>query len=201
MSDEQTFIDLREIAGENNAPVIRTKNVLTKEEDEPLGDDVTLLPVDEFAGEVPAICDNMMERHKIICRLHVNGSKRKEIADIVGCDPVTVTNTLKSPQGRAYRNYLSGQMDNIFLDVGTMIQMNSIKSLARIAAVIHDDSADKKLQIQCAWDLLDRAGHSPVKQVKMNLKQEEPITKEDIANLSKADKFLADMSGEKPPTV
>jgi len=120
-------------------------------------------------------------KQKEIIRLSASGLyTNKEIAEIVGVTPQTVSNIINSELGQSQIEILQGMRDAEAVDVSIMI-----KKLAPIALSIQQElmlSPDEKseLKSRIADSILDRAGHVPIsKGVQLTV----GLTSKDIAEI------------------
>jgi len=132
-------------------------------------------------------------QQKEILRLVASGLyKNKEIADMVGVTPQTVSNIINSALGKQTLDMLNGAADAEMVDL-----MVKIRALAPIALTIQeeilmDDDTPKRLKKDIADKLLDRAGYAPVtKNLNMNLNA--GLKREDIEAIKKRAKELQEI--------
>ena len=107
---------------------------------------------------------NIWDTHREIARLAVTGMKHKEIADVLGVTPATVSNTLNSSSMREKLDSQRAARDASCEDVAARI-----KELSKIAVEIMNEMmfADKDdVKLRAAKDILDRAGYTPVQTIR-----------------------------------
>lgn len=127
-------------------------------------------------------------QHHEIMRLSLCGWKQADIARHLGVSEAMVTYTLNSEIVRKQMAIMRGARDAEALDVAIEIKRLAPLALKRLEEVLSDETAQARLRVEVAKDLLDRAGYAPVKQIEgkmlnMHLTAEDI---EDIKNRAKA---------------
>jgi len=121
-------------------------------------------------------------RHHQIIRLAATGQYNgKEIADIIGCTPQTVYNTLNSELAQQKMRYLQREADGTTIDILDSMQELAPLAVAHIEeALLSGEDLKRKEQIRVAQDLLDRTGFG--KTSNLNVRQQK-VTDEDIREI------------------
>jgi hypothetical protein len=157
---------------------------------EELEEGFTELPEDDVPEEgEPEICNKLKPRHRQVCRLWSTGMyTQQQIAEVVGYTPSNIGLILRSREGRAFTAYLGGKIDGTVEDVTFMINRSASVAMKRVYDMLTDENAaGTKLQMQTAWDILDRAGMKAAQNVNINLS--DGLTEADFARLNQADDF------------
>ena len=135
-------------------------------------------------------------QQKEILRLVASGLyKNKDIADIVGVTPQTVSNIINSALGKQTLEILNGAADSEMVDL-----MVKIRALAPIALTVQEDilldeDTPKRLKTDIANKVLDRAGYAPISK-NMNLNLNAGLKREDIEAIKKRAKELQEVKVE-----
>ena len=124
-------------------------------------------------------------RSKEILRLVASGLyNNKEVADIVGCTPQTISNIINSELGKQTLEIIEGAADADTVDL-----MVKIRALAPIALAVQeemmlDETTSNGLKNKVADKMLDRAGYTPISK-NLNLNMNAGLTGEDIEAIKK----------------
>lgn len=97
--------------------------------------------------------------HRNIIQMSFNGFKAAEIADRLGIAPITVSQVLNSPLGKAYLDGLNDKMTEATIDVRKeLISMNkgALNTLSRL--LDPKQKIPASVQLGAAKDVLDRSG-------------------------------------------
>lgn len=135
-------------------------------------------------------------QQKEILRLVASGLyNNKQIAEIVGVTPQTVSNIINSALGKQTLELLEGAADAETLDL-----MVKIRSLAPIALAVQEeillgDDTPKRLKNDISNKVLDRAGYAPVAK-SMNLNLSAGIKAEDLEAIKKRAAELSEVKVE-----
>lgn len=123
----------------------------------------------------------LRSRHHLIIRLMATGKvTQKQCAQIVGCTPQTVSNTINSRLGQQKMRYLQGEADAGAIDMLEEILELAPMAMAELESVLNDGTAEQKLKVQVAQDLLDRAGYGRTSNLNMRVQK---VTDEDIKSI------------------
>jgi len=124
-------------------------------------------------------------QQKEILRLVASGLyTNKEVGDLVGVTPQTVSNIINSALGKQAMEILQGAADAELVDLNV-----KFKYLAHLAVgvqenILLDEGTSKELQNKISDKFLDRAGYTPVaKNLNMNLNA--GLDKDDIDEIKK----------------
>lgn len=107
----------------------------------------------------------LRDLNKEIIRLAVTGMKQKEIAKVVGCTEMTVANTLASGVARQQIANMHAMRDRQAVDIGSRIQELAQEAIEVMGELLLSPSTRDNVRKDIAVDLLDRAGHSPVRRL------------------------------------
>lgn len=106
----------------------------------------------------------LWERHKEIARRLVAGDRQKDIADAMKITYSRMSIICNSPAFKSQLERLSIGADNGALDVQDRVTALSSDAMAVLEDVLQNgDHLPKKLQVDVARDIMDRAGHGAVK--------------------------------------
>ena len=106
----------------------------------------------------------LWERHKEIARRLVAGDRQKDIADDMKITYSRMSIICNSPAFKSQLERLSIGADNGALDVQDRVTALSSDAMAVLEDVLQNgDHLPKKLQVDVARDIMDRAGHGAVK--------------------------------------
>jgi DNA-binding CsgD family transcriptional regulator len=101
---------------------------------------------------------NLTPRHKTIIALSATGLNRKEVAQIIGCAPATITNVLKHPDAeRLLAQLTSDHVVGITEDVSQGISATAKEAFLTIRGLMREAKSEVVRQ-NCAFDIMDRAG-------------------------------------------
>ena len=122
----------------------------------------------DSAPRKPFAIKKMWDRHHEIARRLVLGEKPTDIAKDLGITKETVSNTRNSPIVRDHISVLQAARDVECIDVAQEIKATAPKALKLLQDILEPDtdigqSASPALKAHTARDLLDRAGHAPVR--------------------------------------
>ena len=124
-------------------------------------------------------------QQKEILRLVASGLyNNKEVAEILGCTPQTISNIINSELGKQTLEIIEGAADADTVDL-----MVKIRALAPIALAVQeemmlDEATSKGLKNKVADKMLDRAGYTPISK-NLNLNMNAGLTGEDIEAIKK----------------
>ena len=106
----------------------------------------------------------LWERHKEIARRLVAGDRQKDIADDMKMTYSRMSIICNSPAFKSQLERLSMGADNGALDVQDRVTALSSDAMAVLEDVLQNgEDLPKKLQVDVARDIMDRAGHGAVK--------------------------------------
>lgn len=105
----------------------------------------------------------MWDVHHEIVRLALIGMKQVDIAAHLGCTPVMVSYTLKSPIVKRQMDLLQAARNTDAVDVAKEIKAMAPKALEVLKGLM--DSEMPNVRLKAATDVLDRAGHGAIKMV------------------------------------
>ena len=106
----------------------------------------------------------LWERHKEIARRLVAGDRQKDIADDMKITYSRMSIICNSPAFKSQLERLSIGADNGALDVQDRVTALSSDAMAVLEDVLQNgEHLPKKLQVDVARDIMDRAGHGAVK--------------------------------------
>lgn len=132
-------------------------------------------------------------RHHYMIRLKATGQySNKEIANIVGVTPGTVSNVLNSELARQKLKYLQEQADAQVIDLFKQLQELAPLAVNQLAEVLQDPGAKYKDKIKAAKEILDRAGHGKTQNVNM---RHETVDDNDIKEIKAEAKRRAKADG------
>jgi len=110
-------------------------------------------------------------QQKEILRLVASGLyNNKQVAEMVGVTPQTVSNIINSALGKQTLEMLEGAADSEAVDL--MIKLRALAPIALSVQeeIMMDDETPKRLKNDVANKMLDRAGYAPInKNLNMNL--------------------------------
>lgn len=119
--------------------------------------------------------------HEVILRLTASGLNNKQVASITGVTPQTVSNVRNSPVGRAKLLEHSSALDQQMLDLSTQIKAFAPTAESLLESIVDGTTpAPITLRARYAADLLDRAGHTPVRKI---MSVQTTLTKDDIESI------------------
>jgi hypothetical protein len=133
----------------------------------------------------------LRDLNKEIIRLAVTGMKQKEIAKVVGCTEMTVANTLASGVARQQLENMRAARDVQAIDIGARIQELAAEAIEVMGELLMSPSTRDNVRKDIAVDLLDRAGHSPVRR----LETRQTITQSELDEVKKRALEVGRMSG------
>ena len=107
----------------------------------------------------------LRDLNKEIIRLSVTGMKQKEMAKVVGCTEMTVANTLASGVARQQLENMRAMRDVQAVDIGARIHELAAEAIEVMGELLLSPSTRDNVRKDIAVDLLDRAGHSPVRRL------------------------------------
>jgi len=102
---------------------------------------------------------SLKAHHRNIIQMSFNGFRAPEIAARLEIAPVTVSNVLRSPLGKAYMEGLTDKLKDSTIDVRKeLVSMNkdALKTFSRL--LNPENKAPASVQFSTAKDLLDRTG-------------------------------------------
>lgn len=102
--------------------------------------------------------------HEILRRLLL-GDSHKEIAEVLGCTVATVSNAANSGLGRDKLSVMTAVADMNSVEIAQQIRETAPKALAVIQEILESDTANYATKFRAAVDILDRAGHAPIKKI------------------------------------
>lgn len=108
----------------------------------------------------------LLPKHREVLRLVVLGRSDREIAEHVGITTVSVRNIRVSEQGKRLIAILQQSRDESTMDVQKRIHDLSKDAMGVLESAVRQDGEcllDPKDRAKLALQVLDRAGHSPVK--------------------------------------
>ena len=132
-------------------------------------------------------------QQKEILRLISSGLyNNKQIAEMVGVTPQTVSNIINSALGKQTLDMLQGAADSETVDL-----MVKIRALAPIAISVQEeillaDETSSRLKNDISNKMLDRAGYTPVSK-NLNLNLNAGLNNEDLAAIKKRAKELQEV--------
>ncbi len=149
------------------------------------GRDLRKLP--EGAAHKGFVVNKMNERHHSIARFAALGLKNKEIAKKLGLNTGYVFKIINSPIIKSQIKILRGANDSKVIDVTKRIADICDKSVDIFESILndgelHNELEGQRLQLKAAEGILNRGGHSPVKNVDIR-KTSTHITGEDILKI------------------
>jgi len=135
----------------------------TQELSDQLSDDAIIAITNKLANHQPSrdtpLLKEISARHKRIAMLSVTGAKNIEIADAVGLTPVRVSQVLNEPLTKAYMDNLTERVEDDVLDIRQALTDLAPKAVSALENCLK--SADDKLRLAAAKDVLDRTGYKP----------------------------------------
>ena len=132
-------------------------------------------------------------QQKEILRMVASGLyNNKQIAEMVGVTPQTVSNIINSSLGKQTLEVLQGAADAETVDL-----MVKLRALAPIALSVQEEvmlgeDTPQRLKVDVANKMLDRAGYAPITK-NMNLNLNAGLTKDDIASIKARAKELEEV--------
>lgn len=132
------------------------------------GRDLRRLP--EGASRRTFVVSEMNERHHNIARLAALGLKNKQIAQKTGLQKEYISNITNSPIVKAQIAILRGADNKKVVDVTKRIADICNKSVDIFEKILNegeldDDIEGQRLQLKAAEGILNRGGHSPIKNI------------------------------------
>ena len=117
------------------------------------------------SGDTPSQpLTHLWERHKEIMRRLVAGDRQVDIAKDLQMTQSRMSIICNSPAFKTQLERLSMGADNNALDVQDRVTALSIDAMSVLEDVLQNgDDLPKKLQVEVAKDIMDRAGHGAVK--------------------------------------
>tara|TARA_R100001244_G_C5167115_1_gene131464 strand:- start:1939 stop:2535 length:597 start_codon:yes stop_codon:yes gene_type:complete len=99
-------------------------------------------------------------RQQAIARLSALGLSGKDIAEMVGCTPQTVSNSLNSAIVKNHVSELNSMRDQHVIDQAKELTDLTPKAIQELKDGFNDDSGLSAMQrVKLAQDVLDRTGH------------------------------------------
>lgn len=108
---------------------------------------------------------NLNPLHHEILRRAMLGDSHKEIAEALSCTVATVSNAVNSGLGRDKLSVMTAVADMSAVEIAKEIRETAPKALAMLQEILESDAANYSIKFRAAVDILDRAGHAPVKKV------------------------------------
>ena len=129
---------------------------------------------------------HLQEQHREILRRLVAGQRPKAIARVLGIDKNTVYRIKGSTLGRNYLERLHDKAEDNLSDMQNRFSDHAPLALAVIEEIVADEDNDisPSVRLNAAKDLLDRAGHAPIKQVEEKI-QHHMFNQDDIESMKK----------------
>ena len=122
---------------------------------------------DQRRSELPRKYEpkNLNPLHHEILRRALLGDSHKEIAEALNCTVATVSNAVNSGLGRDKLSIMTAVADMNNMEIAQRIRETAPKALAMIQEILESDTTSYGLKFKAAVDILDRAGHAPVKKL------------------------------------
>lgn len=117
-------------------------------------------------------------RHRLIVALHLGGDKNAEIAEKLGVSASHVSITLNDPRAVYEIENLASTVADRTVDTALRIKLYSNEALDEIVEELRTSKSEKVRQT-AAFGLLDRAGYTPVREVR---EVAPPVLPEDVIN-------------------
>jgi predicted transcriptional regulator len=131
-------------------------------------------------GERKYAIQQVWDVHREIARLLVIGMKHVDIAEQLGISEATVSYTANSPVVKREIDLMRGARDLDAVDVAKRIQEVAPKALEVLEELL--DTANDAIKYRTAADILDRAGHAAVRNVRLETLSVH-LNKEDIEDI------------------
>ena len=124
---------------------------------------------------------SLQERHREILRRLALGQAPKEIASSLGITSQVVHYVKNSHIGKRELGLIQGARTADAIEVSNQIQELAPQALDTLEGLMNDEEESPgALRAKIATDILDRAGHSPIKK-QINVSQQ--LSQEDIDNI------------------
>jgi predicted transcriptional regulator len=125
--------------------------------------------VGQTQGRIPTFnrkyeIQHLQQRHHEIIRLSTLGHGNKEIAQILGITPQTVSICLNSKLARDKMDHMRQERDAATVDVATAIADLAPKAAKMVDVILSRDlgvGVSPSTQLKAAMDILDRNGYKP----------------------------------------
>lgn len=104
-------------------------------------------------------------QHHEILRLTLLGKSQVDIAAELGCTPQTVNIAVNSGLGRDQLSLLHAEADVNAVEIAQKIRETAPVALAAIQSIIESPDVSAAVRLKASIDILDRAGHAPIKKV------------------------------------
>ena len=153
-------------------------------------DRFTDLRQDRSAGRRTFQVGKIWERQREIIRLLALGYKNVEIADMLGCSPVTISYTRNSPVVEERLEQMNAARDMSTIDIARDIKMKAPKALKVLENVLDGregtlgELASPALRVKTAENWLDRAGY-PAQKSSQSMHFHAHLTSEDIDDIKR----------------
>ena len=129
-------------------------------------------------------------QQKEILRLVASGLyNNREVADLVGVTPQTISNIINSALGKQTLEILQGAADAETVDLMTKIRALAPIALAVQEEIMLDEDTSKGLKNRVSEQMLHKAGYVPISK-NLNLNLNAGVTAEDIEAIKKRAKEL-----------
>lgn len=99
--------------------------------------------------------------HKTIIALKSAGLSRKEIAEVLKIDPVTITNVTKHPDAQPILARLTADhVSEVSRNTRQSIEATAFEAFLKVRNLMQEAKSET-VQMNCAFDIMDRAGFKP----------------------------------------
>lgn len=124
---------------------------------------VDLLP--QMNGDKTWSPDKWSPRHRLIVAMHLGGDKNREIAERLRVSPSHISVVLNDPRAVYDIERLAQNVADRTVDTSLRIKLYANEALDEIVEELRT-SRNEKVRQGAAFGLLDRAGYTPVRDVK-----------------------------------
>lgn len=129
--------------------------------------------------------EELQARHREIIRLASVGKRNKDIAEILGCSPGTVSKVLQNPLAKSHMNQINKNMDEYLVEAQQHLTELLPDVTGLFERIVNGElKVRTELQVSVAKDILDRTGLPKVsKSVVESNSLSAKITAEDIQRM------------------
>lgn len=129
--------------------------------------------------------EELQARHREIIRLASVGKRNKDIAEILGCSPSTVSKVLQNPLAKSHMNQMNKNMDEYLVEAQQHLTELLPEVTGLFERIVNGElKVRTELQVSVAKDILDRTGLPKVsKSVVESNSLSAKITAEDIQRM------------------
>jgi len=126
------------------------------------------LAFDRSEREMPEL-EKLQDQHREMARLMVAGLGNKEIAEKTGYSPQMVSLVRNSTIVREHVEKLQAGRDSSAVSIAGSLRRLSPEALGVVHDLMIDPEVSSAVRLSAAKDLLDRAGHAPVRKISVGV--------------------------------